>query len=398
MNYPELFLKKNEDRRLSKGHFWIFSNEVDSQRSSLEWFQPGDLANVVASNGKKLGTAFINPHSLICARLVSEKCDMPCDLTFFKNRIQAALALRVKLYHKPYYRLIYGESDGLPGLVVDRFGQVLSVQINTAGMESRLELLVTALIAVLTPSAIILKNDITLRQLEGLDSNIGVIYGQLPDELVIEENNAKFKIDIVGGQKTGWFYDHRNSRAQLAALASNQRVLDLFSYTGAWAMPAALAGAKEVVCVDSSESALELARQNAVLNQLQDKLRYERSDVFDYLKQARQQNQVYDIIILDPPALIKRKKDFKPGYEAYRRLNMLALQLLAENGILVSASCSHHLSAENLHEILRSAGRHAQRHLRFFAIGGQGCDHPIIPAMPETAYLKTFFCAVSAGL
>jgi 23S rRNA (cytosine1962-C5)-methyltransferase len=398
MQHAELYLKKNEDKRLSKGHLWIFSNEVDSQRTPLDWFKPGDLVNVVASNGKQLGTAFVNPHSLICARLVSARSNMPCDLAFFKDRIATALGLREKLFEKPYYRLIYGESDGLPGLVIDRFGQVLSVQINTAGMEKRQDVLVAALLDLLAPTAIILKNENTLRQLEGLAATSGLIYGQFPDELIIEENGAKFVIDVLGGQKTGWFYDHRTSRAQLAEFAANQRVLDLFSYSGAWAMPAALAGAREVVCVDASDGALNLAQQNARLNQVQDRLKLVRSDVFDYLKQARQQNEVYDIIVLDPPALIKRKKDFKQGYEAYRRLNFLALQLLANNGILVSASCSHHLSGENLHEILRANGQQAGRHLRFFAIGGQGFDHPIVPAMPETAYLKTFFCAVSGGL
>ncbi|MDZ4150936.1 class I SAM-dependent rRNA methyltransferase, partial [Methylicorpusculum sp.] len=211
-------------------------------------------------------------------------------------------------------------------------------------------------------------------------------------------NGAKFGVDILGGQTTGWFYDHRSSRAQLASFANGQRVLDLFSYTGAWSIPAAIAGAIEVTCVDASQGALTLAEENAKLNQVQDKMRFVRSDVFDFLKQARLDNELYDIIVLDPPALIKRKKDFKQGYEAYRRLNHLALQVLSKNGILISASCSHHLSRENLHEILRSSGRHIDRHLVFFASGGQGPDHPIDPAAPETEYLKTYFCSVSTSL
>jgi 23S rRNA (cytosine1962-C5)-methyltransferase len=398
MAHPEIFLKKNEDKRLRKGHLWVFSNEVDTKRSPLEQFSAGDLVQVKSEDGKALGTAYINPQALICARLLSRKANLKCGANFFKERLATALTLREKLFDKPYYRLVFGESDGLPGLVIDRFGPVLSVQITTAGIEQRKESLFAALHELLSPEAIILKNDNSQRQLEGLSLESELAYGKLPEPLIIEENGAQFKVDILEGQKTGWFYDHRISRAQLAGIAKNQRVLDLFCYTGAWSIPAALAGATEVTGVDASESALALAAENATLNGVQDKTRFVRSDVFEFLKQARQENQLYDIIVLDPPALIKRKKDFKQGYEAYRRLNHLALQVLSKNGILVSASCSHHLSRDNLHEILRSSGRHIDRHLVFFAEGGQGPDHPIDPAAPETEYLKTFFCSVSSSL
>jgi 23S rRNA (cytosine1962-C5)-methyltransferase len=398
MAHPEIYLKKNEDKRLRKGHLWVFSNEVDTQRSPLEQFTAGDLVQVNSDDGKVLGTAYINPNTLICARLLSRKPNLKCGSNFFKERLTTALALREKLFAQPYYRLVFGESDGLPGLVIDRFGSVLSVQITTAGIEQRKEALFSALIELLNPEAIILKNDNSQRTQEGLSLESEIAYGKLPEPLIIEENGAQFKIDILGGQKTGWFYDHRTSRAQLAGIAKNQRVLDLFSYTGAWGIPAAIAGALEVTCVDASETALTLAAENATLNQVQDKMHFVRSDVFEFLKQARLDNQLYDIIVLDPPALVKRKKDFKQGYEAYRRLNHLALQVLSKNGILVSASCSHHLSRENLHEILRSSGRHIDRHLVFFASGGQGPDHPIDPAAPETEYLKTFFCSVSSSL
>ncbi|MEQ1620212.1 MAG: class I SAM-dependent rRNA methyltransferase [Methylococcales bacterium] len=398
MAHPELYLKKNEDKRLRKGHTWVFSNEVDTQKSPLEKFTAGELVQVIGADGKGLGTAYINPQALICARLLSRKTNLKVGSNFFKERISTALNIREKLFAKPFYRLIYGESDGLPGLVIDRFGSVLSLQITTAGMEQRKEALFTALIELLAPEAIILKNDNGHRLLEGLSQESELAYGKLPEPLIIEENDAQFVVDILGGQKTGWFYDHRSSRAQLAGFAKDQRVLDLFSYTGAWSIPAALAGASEVICVDASQGALTLAEENARLNQVQDRMQFVRSDVFDFLKQARLDNQLYDIIVLDPPALIKRKKDFKLGYEAYRRLNHLALQVLSKNGILISASCSHHLTRENLHEILRSSARHIDRHLVFFASGGQGPDHPIDPAAPETEYLKTYFCSVSSSL
>ncbi|MDD5274800.1 MAG: class I SAM-dependent rRNA methyltransferase [Methylovulum sp.] len=398
MSHPILYLKKNEDQRLRKGHLWVFSNEIDTQRSPLDAFVPGDLAQIQSSDGKAMGTAYVNPQALICARLLSRKANLKFGGNFFKERLTTALSLREKLFSKPYYRLVFGESDGLPGLVIDRFGPVLSLQITTAGMEQRKEILCATLIELLAPAAIVLKNDNGQRQLEGLSMESEIVYGTLPDTVIIEENGAQFKIDILDGQKTGWFYDHRSSRAQLASVAKNQRVLDLFSYTGAWGIPAAIAGATEVTCVDASEGALALALENARLNRVDQTMQFVRSDVFEFLKQARLDNQLYDIIILDPPALIKRKKDFKQGYEAYRRLNHLALQVLAKNGILVSASCSFHLSRDNLHEILRSSGRHIDRHLVFFAEGGQGPDHPVDPAAPETEYLKTFFCSVSSSL
>ncbi len=398
MAHPDLYLKKNEDKRLRKGHLWVFSNEVDTKRSPLDQFAAGDLVVIKDCNGKSLGSAYINPNTLVCARLISRKPSQKMGGNFFKDRISNALALRERLFDKPYYRLIFGESDGLPGLVIDRFGSVLSVQITTAGMEKQKEILVTTLIELLSPESIILKNENSQRQLENLSQKTEVIYGTLPETLIIEENNALFQLNVVDGQKTGWFYDHRNSRAQAAKLAKDQRVLDLFSYSGAWGIPAAMAGASEVTCVDSSESALTLAQSSAELNNVQDKMHFVRSDVFDFLKQARENNAHYDIIILDPPALIKRKKDFKAGYEAYRRLNHLALQVLSKNGILVSASCSHHLTKSNLHEILRSSARHIDRHLVFFATGSQGPDHPVHPSIPETEYLKTYFCSVSSSL
>jgi 23S rRNA (cytosine1962-C5)-methyltransferase len=398
MDYPALFLKKNEDKRLRQGHLWVFSNEIDNQRSALEQFVPGDVVTVNDSGGKALGIAYVNPNALICARLLTRKTNSSIGENFFKTRLSQALNLRQRLFDKPFYRLVFGESDGLPGLVIDRYDGVLSVQITTAGMEKHKALLVKVLIELLQPSEILLKNDNSQRQLENLSLEPELAYGELPARLLIEENNTRFLINVADGQKTGWFYDHRCSRGQFAQYTQGLKVLDLFSYAGAWGITAAVAGAAEVTCVDSSETALALAAESAELNQVQQKMQFVRSDVFEFLKQAREQNQHYDAIVLDPPALIKRKKDHKAGYEAYRRLNHLALQVLSNDGLLVSASCSHHLSRENLHEILRSSARHIDRHLVFFAQGGQGPDHPVLPAMPETEYLKTFFCAVSGRM
>ncbi len=398
MNHPEIYLKKHEDKRLRKGHVWVFSNEIDTRRVALDQFTPGQLVNIVTDEGKALGTAYFNPHTLIAARMLSRKTDLKCGRNFFRNRLSHALHLRDLVFPQPFYRLVFGESDGLPGLVIDRFGDVLSLQITTAGMESLKAELIACLVELLQPQAIVCKNDNSQRELEGLDLASEVVYGSLPEELYIYENGAQFRVDILAGQKTGWFYDHRVSRQRLAELAKGKRVLDLFSYTGAWGIPAAMQGAAAVTCVDASEGALTLASANAELNHVRERMHFVRNDVFDFLKQARAENQRYDIIVLDPPALVKRKKDFKQGYDAYRRLNDLALQVLEPNGIFVSASCSFHLSRENLHEILRASARHIDRHLCFFAQGGQGPDHPIHPAVAETEYLKTFFCAVGSSL
>lgn len=396
MSYPSLFLKKHEDKRLRQGHVWVFSNEVDSQRSPLESFAVGDVVQVCDTAGKPLGVAYLNPNTLICARLLSRKANASIGENFFKARLSQALALRERLFNKPFYRLVFGESDGFPGLVIDRFGGVLSLQITTAGMEKHRDLLVGLLIDLLKPEAIWLKNDTSQRQAENLSLQPELAYGELPRCVLIEENGCRFVTNLREGQKTGWFYDHRLSRAQLAGWSKDLKVLDLFSYAGAWGIASAVSGAAEVSCVDSSESALALAAESARLNGVDGRMQFVRSDVFEFLKQAREQNQHYDVIVLDPPALIKRKKDFKAGYEAYKRLNHMALQVLDNQGLLVSASCSHHLSRENLHEILRSSARHIDRHMAIIASGGQGPDHPIHPAMPETEYLKTYFCTVSS--
>jgi len=393
-----LRLRKNEDKRLRAGHLWVFSNEVDIAQTPLRGLQPGELAAIEDAKGQPLGIAYVNPDSLICARLLSRDSRTAVGEAFLVRRLENALALRERLYDKPYYRLVHGESDGLPGLVVDRFGDVLTIQTNTAGMERLQSAVVAALEKCLSPRAIVAKNTSRLRQLEGLENYTQILSGELSAPVAIEENGVRFAIDVVGGQKTGWFFDHRSNRAMATKLARGQRVLDLFSYTGGWGIQAAAGGAAAVDCVDGSEAALGIAAENARLNGVAEKLRCIGADVFEFLRQAREERRHYDLIILDPPALIQRKKDVKPGIEAYRRLNQGALQLLAPGGILVSASCSYHLQRDTLHDILRAAARHGDRHMVFIAQGGQAPDHPIHPAIPETAYLKAFFCRVSPSL
>jgi 23S rRNA (cytosine1962-C5)-methyltransferase len=394
----KLRLKKNEEKRLKAGHLWIFSNEVDTDATPLRSFAAGELALVEDSRGQPLGVAYVNGDSLISARVLTRNPRTEINEKFFRGRFEQALAFRERLFTEPYYRLIHGESDGLPGVVVDRFGDVLSVQTNTAGSERLRPLIASALEGLLKPRAIVLRNESGLRQLEGLAPETAIMAGQVDGPVGIRENGADFVIDPIGGQKTGWFYDHRENRAKAAALAKGLKVLDLFAYSGAWGVQAAVHGAESVLCVDASDSALELASENARRNGVQDRLQVQRADVFEFLKQQREERRHYDLIVLDPPALIKRKKDVKAGIEGYRRLNQGALQLLSPGGILVSASCSYHLQRDTLHDLLRSTARQLDRHLVFIGQGGQAGDHPVHPAIPETEYLKAYFCVSGPSL
>ncbi|MBV9109243.1 MAG: class I SAM-dependent rRNA methyltransferase [Gemmatimonadetes bacterium] len=390
MTLPPLRLRKNEDRRLRAGHLWVFSNEVDVERTPLTAFEPGEQAEVQDSRGAPLGVGYVNPRSLIAGRLVSRDRDARLDRALLKRRIARALALREMLFDRPFYRLVYGESDGLPGLVVDRFGDVLVVQLTTAGMERAKDDVVQALRDTLSPVGILLRNDSSGRGLEGLDSYVETAFGTVPDTVPLEENGVRFEAPMAG-QKTGWFYDHRMNRGRLMAYARGRRVLDVFSYVGGWGVQAAAAGADHVVCVDASAEALEHVARNAALNDAAERVATRRGDAFDVLRMMAAEGEKFDVVVLDPPAFIKRKKDQKAGEEAYRRVNQLALEVLRQDGILVSASCSYHLPREALQDAMLRATRNRGRSLQILEQGHQGPDHPIHPAIPETAYLKAFF-------
>jgi len=392
MSLPPLRLRKNEDRRLRAGHLWVFSNEVDVERTPLTAFEPGAPVEVQDSRGAPLGSAYVNPRSLICARLVSRSPRRVLDRALLRERLERALALRETLFEgDPYYRLAFGEGDGLPGLVVDRYGDVLVAQLTTAGMERLREEVVGVLDELLHPAGILLRNDTPSRALEGLEMYVDTALGTVPERAEIRENGVRFLVPLTTGQKTGWFYDHRMNRARLQRYARGKRVLDVFSYVGGWGVQAAVAGAERVVCVDSSAGALHEAEENARLNGVGDRVRTLHGDAFDALRGLREAGERFEVIVLDPPAFIKRKKDAKQGEQAYRRINHSALERLAEDGILVSASCSFHLSRDALLDAVLRASRDAHREVQILEEGHQGPDHPLHPAIPETAYLKAFF-------
>jgi len=389
MSLPPLRLRKDEDRRLRAGHLWVFSNEVDVAHTPLTAFHPGDAVEIQDARGAPLGMGYVNPRSLIAARLVSRDRDARLDGALLRRRLVRALALRERVFDRPFYRLAYGESDGLPGLVVDRFGDVLVVQLTTAGMERVKDEVVGALRDTLSPAGVLLRNDASGRALEGLESYVETAHGEVPEVVQLEENGVRFGAPMAG-QKTGWFYDHRMNRARMAAYARGRRVLDVFSYVGGWGVQAAAAGAQEVVCVDASAEALEHAARNAALNGVEAAVSTRRGDAFEVLRMLAAEGEKFDVVILDPPAFIKRKKDQKAGEEAYRRVNQLAMEVLRQDGILVAASCSYHLPREALQDAMLRAARRQGRSLQILEQGHQGPDHPIHPAIPETAYLKSF--------
>jgi 23S rRNA (cytosine1962-C5)-methyltransferase len=387
----DLYLRKGADRRLRAGHLWVYSNEVDTSRNGLGNYRPGDLVAVRRAGGELLGSAYMDPQSLICARLYAPGVACALDAALLAERIQAALAIRRQAFDQPYYRLVYGDSDTLPGIVVDRFGDYLVVQLNNAAVERYAEPLLDALEAALLPSGVLLRGDSRSRRDSGLPDATGVVRGEVPERVPLEENGVRFLAPVVSGQKTGWFYDHRMARARLRAWVRGKSVLDVYSYIGGWGIQAGAFGASEVCCVDSSASALEGVMDNAALNGIEDRVAVRRGPAADVLRDLADEGSRYDVVILDPPAFIQRRKDMKKGLTAYRRINELGLKVLRPGGLLVSGSCSMHLARSDLVTAMQQAAVRSGCQLRVVEQGAQGPDHPVHPAIPETEYLKAIF-------
>lgn len=395
---PSIRLKNKEDKRIKGGHLWIYSNEVDVEKTPLSTFESGAEVVVEDAAGRPLGRGYVNPQSLICCRLITRNARQNLSIGLLERRLQNALELRQAVYQEPYYRAVYGDSDGLSGLVVDRFGDYWVAQLNTAGMESLKPQLLKAMQAVFQPKGILWRNDSPLREQEGLPLVVEVALGDWPDHLVVQENGVDFHVSGREGQKTGWFYDHRESRRELTRWVKGKRVLDVFSYVGGWGLQALAAGAEALAAVDASSSALDQLQQNAERNGVADKVTAYEGNAFEVLQALAEEGQKYDVVVVDPPAFIKRKKDFKSGLNAYSKLNTLALRLLDKDGLLVSASCSMHLPEAALLDTVRAAARHVDRHVRLVYRGSQGPDHPVHPAIAETQYLKALFFQISPAL
>jgi 23S rRNA (cytosine1962-C5)-methyltransferase len=390
-----LRLKRGEDRRLRAGHLWIFSNEVNTAASPLTDFAPGDPAEVLDAGGHTLGTAYVNPASLICARLVSRRPRDPLGPEMLRKRLGQALALRERLFSRPFYRLCHGEGDFLPGLILDRYNDILVAQFNTAGMDRAREQVLDAL-ENLRPSCVVLRNDTPAREAEGLPRVVETPLGTAPPQLFVEENSLNFHVPFMpengrfAGQKSGWFFDQRDNRREAARYARGAEVLDAFCYAGAFGVYAAISGARSVCFTDSSSGALAAALANISANVpdcAAEGLPGDASGEEGTLHKLREQGRRFDLVCLDPPAFIKRRKDAAEGLAAYRSLNALGADLLKDPGVLVTSSCSYHLSAGELQRCVTRAALRRGLHARILYQGSQAADHPVHPAMPESRYL-----------
>lgn len=385
---PVLRLRKNQDRRLRSGHPWIFSNEIEGVEG-----EPADgaIVDVVDSRGAYLGRGYINRHSLIAARLLTRSRD-PIDAAFFKKRIARAIAYREELFPGARaLRLVAGEGDFMPGLVVDRYDDVLAVQLTTLGMETRKEWIKEALLAALEPRAMVLRNDVSVRKLEGLPLETSVWHGAFDPPVTIDVEGLQYRVDPLTGQKTGFFFDQRLNRRLLDGRVEGARVLDAFSYSGAWGLEALKRGAAHVTLVDQSETAIAAARENAELNGMTERADFHVENVFEALPAMVETKERYDVVVLDPPALVKSRSKLAQGMKGYRELNRRAMSLLPDGGWLITNTCSYHVSPEDFLRVLGEAARDAHRPFRFIEWGRQSPDHPILLASPETSYLK---CAV----
>ena len=385
----ELRLQDKADRRVRLGHNWVFSNEVDTEKTPLAAFQPGELARVSDHARNPVGIAYVNPNALIAARVITRDVRAEIDVKWFGARIRRARAMRDQVFGAPFYRMVYGESDGLPGFVVDRYGDVCVAQLNTAGAMALRESFIAALTEILAPKGILLRNAGSTRALEGIDE-LDQTLGEVPDRIDIIENDMRIAAPLREGQKTGYFYDQRDNRMRVRRYVKpGDKVLDVFSYVGSWGVSAFMAGAGEVTCIDRSQIALDLAEENAkAIGHEIDGLV---GDAMDVMRGLHEEKRRYDIVILDPPALIKKRKDISAGERQYQRLHEAALRLLKEDGFLISASCSYHLATERLERVAHEAARETGRRMQILEKHAHAPDHPIHPAMPETEYLKALF-------
>ena len=352
---------------------------------------PGTVVDLKGDDGQNFGSGFFNPKSLIAVRLFAREIGVAADEKFFVARLKRAIALRERFYRQPFYRLVHAEGDGLPGLIIDRFGDILVLQVTIAGMENALPLLIAALNKLLVPQAIILRNDTPARALEGLDSYVRVAQGAA-GRIAVEENGARYFADLGQGQKTGWYFDQRDNRHFIARLAQDRTVLDAYSYTGGFGILAAKAGAKEVICLDSSEPALKLAEESAAANQVS--IRAVKADVFEEMARLGAQKERFDIVLADPPPFVKSRKDLEPGAKAYRKLARLAADVAAPGGLLLLASCSHNIPLERFAAECAAGILKSGRNASLIHSAGAGPDHPVHPMLPETAYLKALVYAL----
>lgn len=389
-DYPSIRLRNKEEKRLIQGHLWAFSNELVEIRKDLA---PGSIVRLERENdGSLIGLAFYNHQSLIAARIVSRK-DEELNDEFWKTRLSAAAARRqLLLERRNAVRLVHGESDFLPGLIIDRFNDVVSFQIASVGFEVMKSDLVRYIDELWSPRVIVEKNQTNLRKLEGLELITKIHKGEGSSTEIVDELGTQFQLEIETGQKTGFFLDQMENRTGIRRFTKpGDECIDLFANEGGFALNMALAGADSVLAVDASTQALERASSNAALNGVKNKIQTEVADCFDFLKAHQKQ---YDVVVLDPPALVKSKKDLAAARKGYMQLNADSMRITRPEGILLSASCSHHVTRDMLHDVIKESARRSRRQVTVLEERGAGIDHPVLMAMPETAYLKVFILRI----
>lgn len=380
-----LTLKKKEERRIMRGHPWVFSNELHAMPAGLA---PGELVDVLDHAGRFIGRGYVNPHTLIAVRILTRTRE-EINAGFFRERIARARALRTMLGFGDSFRAVFSEGDGLPGLIVDKYAGTLVVQASTAGIEQQLGTIIAALADEYAPHTIVLRNDMSSRSLEGLQLETRIVRGEVAGPVTFEESGIRYAVDVLEGQKTGFFFDQRENRQVLRDLARGRRTLDCFCYVGAWALSAARYGASEVTGVDSSQKAVDQATANAALNGLS--ARFVKADVFDELRRLEKERERFGCIILDPPAFVKSRAKVREALKGYKEINLRAMKLLEPGGVLVTCSCSHHIDEDLFREMLTDAADSAGRQVRLLEMRSQARDHPVLLAARETQYLK---CAV----
>ena len=383
-------LKKGKDTAIRKGFPWIYVGDlVDSSQWRIA--SPGVLVRVETQKGEYVGTAYLNPQSQITCRILTLSNE-PIDETFFYKRFQVALARREHIINVPYYRLVHSEADGLPGLTIDRFGEILVVQVATAGMEALQSLWMPALEALLQPQAVVLRNDIPVRRLEGLLQSVSVVKGTVPEWVEVREYDTLFLADVIKGQKTGWFYDQRDNRKMIANLADGKTLLDVYSHSGGFGIPAARAGA-DVTLVDSSRPALELAAKAAALNGVA--MEAICADAFEAMQRLVSSKQSFDMVCVDPPPFVKSKKDFAAGMKGYEKMARLAAPLVKPGGLLFAASCSHHATRGAFNNAILAGINKSCRDAAILKQTGAAPDHPCHPMLPQSEYLKGLLLKLS---
>lgn len=382
-------LRPTRETRVRSGHPWVFASDVDRVEGA---YTPGDVVNVESSKGTFLGKAFYNPHSQIALRMLTYR-DESVDHAFFQRRVETAWKYRQDFCDVNSCRLIYSESDFLPGLIVDKFSDILVIQSMSLGIEQWKKDIVEILVDVVKPRGIYERNDVPVRRLEGMEQTTGLLWGEVPDFVPMTENGILYMVDVKNGQKTGFFLDQKENRHEVMKLCRGARVLDCFCHNGSFSLHAAKYGAKSVLGVDISEEALDVARENARINGLTS-VTFEAHNCFDHLRELTDAGEQFDLVILDPPAFTKNKAALQSALRGYKEINLRGLKLVRPGGFLVTCSCSQHVLPEMFQDMVNQAARDAKKRIRLVEYRTQGKDHPILPQAVETKYLKCMILQV----